>query len=75
MTQPAAEAAPSTAAPSDRAGWSRLDAGMIPIAMALVAALAVIFLDDRLDGLTEVGMRLAIAATCSGGNATGRLVA
>ena len=63
MTQPAAEAAPSTAAPSDRAGWSRLDAGMIPIAMALVAALAVIFLDDRLDGLTEVGMRLAIAAT------------
>jgi two-component system cell cycle sensor histidine kinase/response regulator CckA len=63
MTHRADEAAPPAPLPLDRAGWGRLDAGLIPIAMALVAALAVIFLGDRLDGLTEVGVRLAIAVT------------
>ena len=36
---------------------------LIPIATALVAAVVLIFADNRLDGITEVGVRLAISAT------------
>ena len=63
MTHPTDQAAPSAPLPLDRPGWGRLDPGLIPIAMALVAALAVILLGERRDGLTEVGVRIAISAT------------
>jgi PAS domain S-box-containing protein len=35
----------------------------VPVVTALAAAVAIIALDDRIDGITEIGMRLAIAAT------------
>jgi two-component system, cell cycle sensor histidine kinase and response regulator CckA len=37
--------------------------GAVPIAAALIAALALLALDDRLDGVAEVGIRVAISAT------------
>jgi two-component system cell cycle sensor histidine kinase/response regulator CckA len=63
MPPPAQEAASSQAVARDRAGWGRLGVGLIPIVMALIAAFVVIVVDDRLDGLTGVGVRLAISAT------------
>ena len=36
---------------------------MIPIVMALIAAFGVLVIDKRIDGLTEVAVRLGVAAT------------
>ena len=63
MPPPAQEAALPLAVAHDRAGWGRRGVGLIPIFMALIAAFVVIVVDDRLDGLTGLGVRLAISAT------------
>jgi two-component system cell cycle sensor histidine kinase/response regulator CckA len=66
MPNRAPEAAPLTTLPPamlDRAGWARPGVGLVPIALALVAAFVVLVIDDRLDGVTEVAVRLAISAT------------
>jgi PAS domain S-box-containing protein len=47
--------------PGAFSGSSRLE--LVPIATALIAACVLIVLDDRLDGVAEVAMRLAISIT------------
>jgi two-component system cell cycle sensor histidine kinase/response regulator CckA len=39
---------------------------LIPIATALIAAVLLLFLDDKLDGMAEVGLRLTISAAIVG---------
>jgi two-component system, cell cycle sensor histidine kinase and response regulator CckA len=60
---PGRETTPLPTAILERIGWGRHGAGVIPIVLALIAAFGVLVLDGRVDGLTAVAVRLAIAAT------------